>query len=804
MAAPELRNVAWARKHDDPGVPLIASAPTIAYPASLEDVIGLCRARAPGDRLRAAGSHWALSRAAVSDSVFVETHDPNNAFPAMGRTLYEVVPGCLTDAFIKRLAGLHPDPYDVEHSQPNAGLYPVHFETGKRVYQAYAEMDLGDDANPQSLARVLADQYGNSSYLGPWAFRTLGGAGGQTVFGALTTGTHGGDFRDPPIADSVLAMHLVADGGRHYWIERRVRRRSVQMTDDQKLQALYGDARYGGPDNFAIRRDDDLFNAVLIGAGRFGVVYSIVVGAVRQYSLYEQRRLRTWQEVKPLIGDRNSELFTGTSPVGAPHDQPQKFLQIAVCLTTHQNFTRNLAGVTRRWNGPMAPRPGTSPPVPIGRDERRGKLVDPANPIDPQINAPLFTLAGRSFGFSPDPANPGAAAPPSFLERSCSNGDFMIGVIQTVADEIKQFISSNAVPIGGAMAAVAAVGGVATLTALISALAVILGLLLAFLAAVAASGNRLGETLNDLKDTLLNRPDPAERAAGVFVWQCIAYKLFESQQKDQDYAAISYAVMDGHNYLDKSCNVNVESVEVFFDATDPMLVAFVDALIAFEARQEFSAKAFVGYASLRFTGPTAALIGEERAPMTCVVEVAGLADVTGSAELVAFAEALALNRNFNGILHWGQRHNATAAHVERWFGDSAAAPGGRLRAWRHALSSITDNGRLDGFSTAFTRRTGLEVVQPMVGQTTTAPAAPTVGAVFTVGWDCASNPPGTRVMVRVVAPDATTASFGPLALVDRLDTVSTMAGTYQITVTAELVANNQSRSDSRVVDVVVA
>lgn len=123
-------------------------------------------ARAPKDRLRAAGSHWALSRAAVSDSVFVETHDPNNALPAMGRTLYDVVPGCLNDAFIEDLAARHPDPYDVEHSGETVGLYLVNFETGRRMYQAYSEMDLGDDTNQQSLAYLLHKQYRNSSYLG--------------------------------------------------------------------------------------------------------------------------------------------------------------------------------------------------------------------------------------------------------------------------------------------------------------------------------------------------------------------------------------------------------------------------------------------------------------------------------------------------------------------------------------------------------------------------------------------------------------------------------------------------------------
>src|SRR5512144_287693 len=57
---------------------------------------------------------------------------------------------------------------------------------------------------------LLRDRYGNPSYLGPWAFPTLGSAGGQTVFGALTTGTDGGDFRQPPIADCVLAMQTVS------------------------------------------------------------------------------------------------------------------------------------------------------------------------------------------------------------------------------------------------------------------------------------------------------------------------------------------------------------------------------------------------------------------------------------------------------------------------------------------------------------------------------------------------------------------------------------------------------------------
>ncbi len=240
-------------------------------------------------------------------------------------------------------------------------------------------------------------------------------------------------------------------------------------------------------------------------------------------------------------------------------------------------------------------------------------------------------------------------------------------------------------------------------------MAALLAALLAFLTALRAKGDsRFGQTIDDLRALLLDQPDPASQAAGVFIWQCIYYKLFSSQQDDMDYQAISYAVMDQHNYLDLSCDVNVESIEVFFDATDPMLVAFVDALIAFEAAQEFQGRSFSGYASLRFTGATQALIGMQRWPVSCAIEIAGLKDVSGTTELVDYALSFALNNNVGAILHWGQRNTSNAQEIEDRFGASAPVRPGELQTWRKALATVTAGGSLKGFSSAFTRQTGLE------------------------------------------------------------------------------------------------
>lgn len=413
MAIDEVVGQAWTRKHDDPALPVVPSAPRTAYPRSLEELIELCVTRKPSEKLHAAGSHWALSGAAISDSVFIETHDPNNTHQAMGRTLYDVVgaPGCLNQGFIDALAGQKVLPFDTDPANisnvGNEGLYPIHIETGKRIYQLYSELDARDD-DPKSLA-VHLDKAGNPTYLGPWAFKTLGGAGGQTVFGALTTGTHGGDFLIAPIADSVLALHLVADGGKHYWIEPESSPPlGAPLTDRDRLMALYDQPRYRGPNNFEVIRDDDLFNAVLISSGRFGIVYSIVIAAVRQYCLHHERRLTTWQEIKGQINDPTSALFAGHDQPGVPAS-PNKYLNVVVSVTPFENFTRNLAGVTKAWNVALAAIPGTGEPA--GRPERRGTR----GVFDNQIQAPRFQFAGNSSTYLPDPANPGKTLSPDVL-----------------------------------------------------------------------------------------------------------------------------------------------------------------------------------------------------------------------------------------------------------------------------------------------------------------------------------------------------------------------------------------------------
>jgi hypothetical protein len=91
MPADDVFNARWTRLHDPPESPYIRMAPLTQHRRSLEDLIEICRTHPRDQHLRAAGSHWALSEAAVCDHTFVETHDPRPGHAAMDRTLYEVV-----------------------------------------------------------------------------------------------------------------------------------------------------------------------------------------------------------------------------------------------------------------------------------------------------------------------------------------------------------------------------------------------------------------------------------------------------------------------------------------------------------------------------------------------------------------------------------------------------------------------------------------------------------------------------------------------------------------------------------------
>jgi hypothetical protein len=420
----------------------------------------------------------------------------------------------------------------------------------------------------------------------------------------------------------------------------------------------------------------------------------------------------------------------------------------------------------------------------FGRTERIGKILDIPQP-DPRLNATRFEKAGTSPAYDSE-------ASTSFLEKACSNADFMETLVQGVIDELGDFVNDNRVAIGSTLATVAAIGGNG-LVLLIPELLVILGLLLAFLELLKhLPYKRLGQVLDLLRHLLLDQPTDPLRAAGAFIWRVIGVKLFEQQQGFHDYVGFSYAVMDSHNYADLNCSKSVESIEVFFDATDRKMLAFVELVLAVEARRHFHGQAAVGYISLRYMTQTRALIGMAKHPLTVSLEVSALRDVVGSTEFVQHARRVALNRNFGGILHWGQGNTSKVDDIERLFN---AAPGGDLHRWRAALSKLTDNGRLDGFSSNFTRQTGLEVVEPLIDAFTATMTGTATNRTITAKWDCFRNPPGTTVRIELKAPSGIGTSHNQSVLRGSAVLTAVERGNYRLMLIATTTAMNSQRRE---------
>lgn len=160
------------------------------------------------------------------------------------------------------------------------------------------------------------------------ALKTLGGSAGQSLAGAISTGTHGGDFDRAPIADSVRAIYLIAAGGTHHWIEPK-----KPITDPAKIQAFFPCIRLEN-----IHYDDEMFRSVLVSMGAMGVIYALVIDVVRQYSLVQWNRWGTWQQLRREAGQTLGGVFDGSwsgindflSAHFKNNHSPNQFLQVVI------------------------------------------------------------------------------------------------------------------------------------------------------------------------------------------------------------------------------------------------------------------------------------------------------------------------------------------------------------------------------------------------------------------------------------------------------------------------------------------
>lgn len=130
---------------------------------------------------------------------------------------------------------------------------------------------------------------------------TSGASCGQTIAGATATGTHGSAFDTSGIHGSIVALHIVGRGGKDFWVER-ASRPVVGGEWERRLGAT-------------IVRDDQIFDAAVVGFGSFGIIHAMLL-ETRPLFLLDRHRIL--HDFDPLVsgirlGDDGKMVFPASA-----------------------------------------------------------------------------------------------------------------------------------------------------------------------------------------------------------------------------------------------------------------------------------------------------------------------------------------------------------------------------------------------------------------------------------------------------------------------------------------------------------
>lgn len=128
---------------------------------------------------------------------------------------------------------------------------------------------------------------------------------GQTISGAMSTGTHGSGAKWGPMASMLRSIVMVLGNGTVMQIEPA----SSAITDPSKFSGTLPEAP-GVP--VVLLQNDDWFNAAQVSMGCLGVIYSYTIEVTAAFHVSENRTAVRWEDIK---GQFAPEAF---NPLPAP------------------------------------------------------------------------------------------------------------------------------------------------------------------------------------------------------------------------------------------------------------------------------------------------------------------------------------------------------------------------------------------------------------------------------------------------------------------------------------------------------
>ena len=212
-------------------------------------------AEAAGKTLCPIGSAWSLSTAVDPDSGWLVDTRHLNVIPKVG---------------LRKQWTTHPDVPSLVFTQAGVEIAELH--------------------------RTLA--------MNDLSLSTSGASCGQTIAGALSTGTHGSAFKVGSIQEMVLGLHIIRDGGESVWVEPDA---GVGMTDEwvDWLGAT-------------LVRDTDQFESALVSFGTFGLIHAVLLRAEPLFLLKRHRYRLALDAALADVGRSGDKLAYPTAQLPAP------------------------------------------------------------------------------------------------------------------------------------------------------------------------------------------------------------------------------------------------------------------------------------------------------------------------------------------------------------------------------------------------------------------------------------------------------------------------------------------------------
>ena len=153
------------------------------------------------------------------------------------------------------------------------------------------------------------------------SLKTSGASNGQTIVGALSTGTHGSAIDFGAIPDFVVGLHIVTAPDRHVWIERATR----PIVADEVINYIGAE----------IVRDDAIFDAARVSFGSFGLIHGVLLETEDLFYLRATRQRLPLDEALWSVIDTLD--FAAAPLPGAEHGRPYHF---SVLINPHDRPDR--------------------------------------------------------------------------------------------------------------------------------------------------------------------------------------------------------------------------------------------------------------------------------------------------------------------------------------------------------------------------------------------------------------------------------------------------------------------------------